>query len=104
MQKFTGQPPLAPHACAITRRNEDEFWFDTGNNLGVVDPHVYVSRQGAIEVAKALGWVDDQEHQVALETIADLVGQLEEANAEIENRDRIIAAYETVNSRVPAAA
>jgi hypothetical protein len=71
---------------------------------GVVDPHVYVSRQGAVEVAKALGWVDDQEHQVALETIADLVGQLEEANAEIENRDRIIAAYETVNSRVPAAA
>jgi hypothetical protein len=107
MRAFEGQPQLPPHICAITRNNQSDLWFDTGNNIPIAEPRIYVSREGCIEAAKAIEWVDPAEHEVALGTIADLVGQLEEAKQELETKQKLIDAYELIDKSAgltPAAA
>jgi hypothetical protein len=54
------QASIAPFRCAVIpfMGNQSASGFiDTGMDLIGVDPHVYVSFEGAVEIAKEIGWV-----------------------------------------------
>lgn len=104
MRLFQGQPPLPPHACAITRRGDSVRWIDTQNNLGIVEPRIYVAEEGVRELLAFLEWPSPEEHAIALDGIADLAGRIEELEAELEAKDKLLAAYETVKDHEAVAA
>lgn len=97
--RFVERAVSRPSTCAVIPGRgaaEKEGFIDTGNELMGWDPHVYISFAGAREVARFIGWVDpesvaglQEEVQVANDRIAELEQELNDAELDLQAKDRL---------------
>lgn len=74
--RLVDRPPFNPGYCAVTLRSDDpEGFIDTGNDLRVAGPRIYVSIGGLRRMIRFAGIVDPE--------VAELRMALDEANARV---------------------
>src|SRR3954469_8777959 len=85
------QASIAPFRCAVIpfMGNQSASGFiDTGMDLIGVDPHVYVSFEGAVEIAKEIGWFGPSVVRGLEEELATPQARIEQLEAEVAEADR----------------
>lgn len=73
------QALLSPGRCAITHSEQGPFLDTTNSFLG--GTRVYVSREGAAEVAKWIGWVSPE----SVDSLNARIAKLQVENAELKD-------------------
>lgn len=77
-----------PGYCAITGRSEDpEGFIDTGNNIPVMDPRIFVSVSGAHRLAQEIGYEPLQAQINAREQIANQAEQIKALRARVADQE-----------------
>jgi ABC-type Zn uptake system ZnuABC Zn-binding protein ZnuA len=92
---------VRPHHCAVFPQlgaNHKEGYFDTGNDLNAIDPHVYVSVVAVKEMAKQLGYVPPEDHSVALAQRDAALSRIETLEQELQEKQQVIAAVHVIKS------
>lgn len=91
-----------PNHCAVYphlgQAHEKGYW-DTGNEIPSLDPHVYVSVVAVEELARRQGWASPDEHRVAEGQRDAALGRVESLERELEEAHRTIQAIDYLGSR-----
>jgi hypothetical protein len=94
---------IRPMRCAVLPQigaNHPRGFVDTGSELfGGLDNHVYVSVVAVEEMARMVGWVPQRERKQveaerdeALERVAELEAELEDAHRNLDAVDQLVSA------------
>lgn len=90
-----------PNQCVVYPQlgsNHAEGYFDTGNELPAIDPHIYVSVAAAKEMARELGYVSGEDHAELIAELEAVRSDLDDALGQIGELDTVIDAIDTLES------
>lgn len=73
--------------------------MDTGNEIGGIDPHAYISVVAVREMARLIGFVSGEEHAQVLERAAELAERVLGLEEEIAQADAALEAIDVMESR-----
>lgn len=94
------QANQAPFRCAVipfmSNSNASGF-IDTGQFLG--DDKVFVSFEGAVEIAKTIGWQGPSARRAAEQENAALRAELDQVKADLAEAERQIEAIDFLGSK-----
>ncbi len=74
-------------------------FVDTGSEIPIMAPRVYVSEEAVKLMAKMFGMVEETEHQEALDLTTQLEMACNELEAELKEANRVIDAAEYLKSK-----
>jgi hypothetical protein len=93
------QASIAPFRCAVIpfMGNQSASGFiDTGMDLIGVDPHVYVSFEGAVEIAKEIGWVGPSVVKELEDNYSFIASRCEQLEAELAEANKHLDAIDFI--------
>lgn len=95
--RLTQQANQSPYHCAVIpfmgNSNASGF-IDTGQHLG--DEKVFVSFEGAVEIAKAIGWCPPSQRKGLEAEVARLTAALDQSKADLREADKFADAIEYI--------
>lgn len=96
------QAEIRPHYCAVLPhlgQAHRKGYFDTGNEVTAIDPHIYVSVEAVEVMARELGWVGPEEHAAVLDRVAALEAELAQEQARAGELQATFDAIDVLESK-----
>lgn len=91
-----------PHHCVVYPQHgqvQREGYVDTGVQLTVMDPHVYVSVVAVKDMAALIGLPRVEEFEAVVGERDRLARELEECRAALDSAERLVEAVDVLESR-----
>lgn len=90
-----------PNACVVypqLGQAHRKGYFDTGNELNALDPHIYVSVEAVETMARDLGWVTPEGHAGTVEDLKVCRERIAELEVQLEKFEGVFEAFDTLES------